>query len=137
MPLDFPASPGVNDTYTFSGRTWKWNGEGWQLTSDSSVTTAMLADGAVTNAKVSATAAIAGSKITPNFSDKTDAVSLASGTTAQRPGSPSNGMVRYNSTLGCMESYVQGAWQVVANTTLDYGLITSSASTTFDYGALS
>ena len=31
MPLDFPASPSVNDTYTFSDRTWKWNGEGWQL----------------------------------------------------------------------------------------------------------
>lgn len=61
MPLDFPTSPSVNDTYTFSGRTWKWNGEGWQLQSnvlssaqlaDGSVTTAKLADGAVTTAKL-------------------------------------------------------------------------------------
>ena len=62
---------------------------------------------------------------------------LPSGTTAQRPGTPNTGMIRYNSTLGCLESYVQSAWQVIANTTLDYGLITSAADTTFDYGALS
>jgi hypothetical protein len=62
---------------------------------------------------------------------------LPSGTTAQRPGSPNTGMIRYNSTLGCVESYVQSAWQVIANTALDYGLITSASSTTFDYGALS
>lgn len=62
---------------------------------------------------------------------------LPSGTTAQRPGTPNTGMVRYNSTLGCLESYVQSAWQVIANTALDYGLTTSAADTTFDYGALS
>lgn len=61
---------------------------------------------------------------------------LPSGTTAQRPALPNTGMVRYNTTLGCLETYVQSAWQVVANTTLDYGLITSAADTTFDYGAL-
>lgn len=61
---------------------------------------------------------------------------LPNGTTAQRPGTASNGMTRYNTTLGCLEAYVQGAWQVMANTALDYGLITSAADTTFDYGAL-
>ena len=59
------------------------------------------------------------------------------GTTAQRPVSTANGQQRYNSTLGAMEVYVQGAWQVIANTSIDYGLITSSPATTFDYGALS
>lgn len=30
MPtIDFPTSPSVNDTYTFNGKTWKWNGSGW------------------------------------------------------------------------------------------------------------
>ena len=52
MPLDFPASPSVNDTYTFSGRTWKWNGSGWQLTSDSVVGTTNIANDAVTYAKI-------------------------------------------------------------------------------------
>jgi hypothetical protein len=35
-----------------------------------------------------------------------------------------------------LESYVQSVWQVIANTSLDYGLITSTATTTFDYGGL-
>ena len=35
MPLDFPSSPSVDDTYAFSDRTWKWNGEGWQLVASS------------------------------------------------------------------------------------------------------
>lgn len=30
MPaIDFPASPSLNDEYTFEGRTWFWNGTGW------------------------------------------------------------------------------------------------------------
>lgn len=54
MPLDFPTSPAVNDTYTFSGKTWKWNGEGWALVTnpDGSIVTAMLANDAVTYAKI-------------------------------------------------------------------------------------
>lgn len=65
----------------------------------------------------------------------TGALRVANGTTAQRP-TGANGHIRYNTTLGCLETFVQGAWQVIANTALDYGLITSAADTTFDYGAL-
>jgi len=53
MALDFPSSPALNDTYTEAGKTWRWNGTGWQL-----VTT-----GTVTNADISATAEIAVSKL--------------------------------------------------------------------------
>jgi len=66
----------------------------------------------------------------------TGALKVANGTTAQRP-TPATGQIRYNTTLGALESYVSGAWQVIANTALDYGLITSASDTTFDYGALS
>ena len=31
MPLDFPASPSLNDTYTYQDRTWIWNGSAWIL----------------------------------------------------------------------------------------------------------
>jgi hypothetical protein len=31
MPLQFPSNPSVNDTYTFNGKTWIWNGDGWAL----------------------------------------------------------------------------------------------------------
>jgi hypothetical protein len=29
--LNFPTSPGLNDTYSFNGKTWVWNGQGWNL----------------------------------------------------------------------------------------------------------
>ncbi len=40
----------------------------------------------------------------------TDAVILPSGTTAQRPGTGVNGMIRYNSTTNEFEGYENGAW---------------------------
>ena len=27
--VDFPANPTLNQLYTFSGRTWRWNGSAW------------------------------------------------------------------------------------------------------------
>lgn len=32
MPIDFPNSPAVNDTFTNGFQTWKWNGSTWDLT---------------------------------------------------------------------------------------------------------
>lgn len=29
MPISFPSSPVLDDVYTYSGRSWKWNGEVW------------------------------------------------------------------------------------------------------------
>jgi hypothetical protein len=45
----------------------------------------------------------------------TDAVRLASGTTAQRPGSPANGDIRYNSTLATIEGYSNNGWANLAS----------------------
>jgi len=33
VPLNFPTSPSLNDTYSFGGKTWIWNGEYWRLQS--------------------------------------------------------------------------------------------------------
>ena len=43
----------------------------------------------------------------------TCAIDVAAGTTGQRPGSPSNGMFRYNSTDGAFEGYASGAWGAI------------------------
>lgn len=56
MPLSFPASPSVNDTYTAGSRTWTWNGSIWELNSTqigaSAISTNEIADSAVTAAKI-------------------------------------------------------------------------------------
>lgn len=169
MAADFPTSPTLNQTYTFGGRTWTWNGTGWALVANSistlalsgatsgavtlqaaavagtntvtfpattgtvvttgdsgTVTSAMIADGTIVNGDVSASAAIAGSKIAPDFGAQdittsgnvlltgTGYVDLPAGTTAQRPGTPNSGMVRYNSTLGIFEGY-GSSWKRLDN----------------------
>ncbi len=50
------------------------------------------------------------STTTASFS-QTGALLLPRGTTGQRPGSPSNGMIRYNSTDGDFDVYASGSWQ--------------------------
>lgn len=51
----------------------------------------------------------------------TGSITLPAGTTAQRPGSPANGMIRYNTSKTEMESYVGGGWKKV--TTEAYPII--------------
>lgn len=31
MPLNFPSSPSFNEVYTYSGRSWIWNGTAWDV----------------------------------------------------------------------------------------------------------
>lgn len=40
----------------------------------------------------------------------TGSLSVPSGTTAQRPSSPVNGMLRYNTTIPQLEIYLSGTW---------------------------
>jgi len=70
----------------------------------------------------------------PQFSG-TSTLKLPIGTTAQRPGSPSNGQVRVNSTTGRMEVYDNGEW-INASACRAYGLLkgTATVSLHFDYG---
>ena len=47
----------------------------------------------------------------------TDALRLPSGTTGERPGSPANGDIRYNSDTGQVEGYAGSAWAVMTGGT--------------------
>lgn len=66
MPIDFPNSPALNDSFTSAGKTWKYNGTAWELAvgttvlTDGSVTTAKIQDGAVTADKIEALAVTSG-----------------------------------------------------------------------------
>jgi len=59
----------------------------------------------------------------------TGATTFASGTTAQRPGSPVNGMIRYNTTTNAMDIYTNGAWAVLPGVTA-YPFATADISDT-------
>lgn len=59
----------------------------------------------------STAAATAGTVL--DMSNATSSMLLPQGTTAQRPGTPANGMARYNSTLQTIEAYYNAAWLVL------------------------
>ena len=75
-----------------------------------------------TGVSVSGTAVSIGqsvaTSVSPTFANMTlngtDSVKVPSGTTAQRNGSPVNGMFRYNSTNAEFEGYQDGAWGAIA-----------------------
>ena len=68
----------------------------------------------------------------------TDSIKVPAGTTAQRSGSPANGMLRYNSTNGEFEGYQSGAWGALGGDTtssVDLYTATGNGSTaTYDTG---
>lgn len=73
----------------------------------------------------------------PQFSG-TSTLLLPSGTTAQRDASPTNGQVRYNSSLNIVEGYQDSAWsplgtvvQTINQTSGDYFTSTNTSTTNF------
>ena len=72
--LNFPTSPSLNDTYTFGGKTWIWNGQGWQLQNQGSINGIVIGNtspAAGTFTTLSATGNITGSYIIGNGSQLT------------------------------------------------------------------
>lgn len=57
----------------------------------------------------------------------TGATTFPSGTTAERPGSPVNGMIRYNTTTAKMDVYSNGAWGILPAVTA-YPLATADVA---------
>ena len=57
-----------------------------------------------------------GAETTGNITQSsTGYIQLASGTTAQRPASPVNGMARYNTDLVAFEGYQNGSWVLLTD----------------------
>lgn len=98
MAFTFPSNPTLNQTYTYNSITWTYNGRGWSRSTFPSASSVIT--------------------VTPaNVSDQTNTstgyFSIPKGTTAERPGTPTTGMIRYNSTLGIVEQYNGTAWAAV------------------------
>ena len=73
----------------------------------------------------------------------TTAAKLPAGTTAQRPGSATNGMIRYNSDDGSFEGYADGEWGAIGGggdvqtaTTSDVSQTVLASYAVADYGAI-
>ena len=109
---------------------------------DSTGTTTLTTSGILT---VGDSASIGGNlSATGNITfSATTSVKLPAGTTAQRDGSPVNGMLRYNSDDGAFEGYAGGEWgaiggggdtQVATTTNITQTAIASYAKAT--YGAI-
>jgi len=75
-------------------------------------TTLLVLD--VTNSRIGVGTA---SPATTLHVNATDALRLPSGNTGQRPGSPANGDIRYNSTESTIEGYANSAWANLASGT--------------------
>ena len=91
---------------------------------DGTISSGKLAPNAVTTAKLDDSA---GGLTLPG----TQYARVPVGTTAQRPGSPANGMLRYNSTLDVTEEYRNGQWRALSNVMLvTGGTITTSGAYT-------
>jgi len=138
MPLVFPSNPAVNQTYTVGGKTWVWLGTRWRAVSSGSV--GGSATLTVSETKPESTtkgslwldentgdvavyfnggwAGISGgggsgggvAAVYDVNSSSTGYFDLPAGTTAQRPGTPNTGMIRYNSTTGFAEVYTSAGW---------------------------
>ena len=87
---------GANNAYIQVGATGALQGSG----------TANLGLALAASPSFTGTATFAGNILMSG----TGTLDLPVGTTAQRPGSPNNGMVRYNSTLSRYEGYSGSAW---------------------------
>jgi hypothetical protein len=80
--------------------------------SASNLGNAVVTDGSITTAKI-ADDAVTGDKIVDNVEFQGTHVKLPSGGAASRPGSPVVGMLRYNSDTGVTEQYAAAGWQAI------------------------
>jgi len=82
MPtLNFPSSPALNDSYSFGGKTWVYNGSAWALQS-ASLTTTTVTEGTnlyFTNARSRAAISVAGAG---SYDNSTGVITITGGVTS-------------------------------------------------------
>jgi len=116
----------VTTTSTFDGRDVATDGtklDGIEASADVTDTANVTAAGALMDSELTSEASVkaldqgVATTNSPSFVNLTlsgtGSVKVPSGTTAQRDGSPANGMFRYNSTNEQVEGYQSGAWGAI------------------------
>jgi hypothetical protein len=139
--LNFPAAPSVNDLYTANGSTWKWDGTSWNVV-PANVLLANLGDVDITSAttgdllQYDGTDWVNEAGLFTNIVDNgTESTKIAVGTTAQRPVSPAQGDLRYNTDLKYVEVYSSDVgWRNVKELPFQYVAATGGTETTITVG---
>jgi hypothetical protein len=95
-----------------------------------------------TNGSAVSWSAVPPSSVSSQVNTAVDFFDLPSGTTAQRPGTPDNGAVRYNSTDKIAEVYQNGYWNHLGQIVQQFSVtqsnfFTSTNTTTTDYPNMS
>jgi hypothetical protein len=116
MALNFPNSPSLNDTYSFGGKTWVWNGTYWGLQSAGAINGIVI--GNVTPAAGNFTVVGATGNIT------TDQYFIGNG--SQLSGITASGMLTVSNTAPVGAS--QGDVWIQGNTGVQYVYFTSSGN---------
>jgi len=98
MAISFPSSPTVNQTYTYNSITWTYNGTGW---TKASTTAGVIPTQSGNTGKY---------LTTDGTSVAWGTVITTIGTTAQRPASPTTGLMRINSDTNYLETYYNSNW---------------------------
>ena len=137
----------ITTNSTFDGRDVATDGtklDGIEASADVTDTANVTAAGAVMDSELTSEASVkalnqgVATTDSPSFVNLTlsgtGSVKVPSGTTAQRDGSPANGMFRYNSTNEQFEGYQSGAWGAIGggggSNTFTADTFTGNGSTT-------
>ena len=123
MPdLNFPTSPTLNDTYSFNGKTWVWNGLGWQLQNQGAINglvignvtpaagtfTALSATGNVVGGNIngngSGLSSITGANVTGTVANATYATSAGTATSATTAGTVTSNAQANITSVGILSS---------------------------------
>ena len=135
MAINFPDSPSINDIHTVGSRQWQWTGNTWESIMSGAIDPTMGGDltGTASNAQIAADAvgsaeiaagAVDNAALDSDLTFTGESIIVPVGTTAQRPSSPANGMLRYNTDLTQYEAYKNGSWGSLGGSTIDQDLDT-------------
>lgn len=104
---------------------------------DNAITSAKIASGAVTAADLNSDVSTVINNVTVDTVFTGDSITIPAGTTAERPTSPTGGMVRYNTDTGLVEQYNSAGWQGIDSppTVSSYsGIINENTNSTITIG---